>query len=131
VFFNGEAMWLEGPADAWFEPETRAAIRRCYGILRKHCDAFTTLEPVPLVPTELGGVYANAFPTEGETVYTLYNSRHRTVRGEVLRIPHRPGTTYHDAWHDRPAKFRLDGPDAVITLEIGPHGAGCAVDEAN
>jgi hypothetical protein len=129
VFFNGEAIWLEGPADQWFEPETREAIRCCYRVLRKHKDAFTSLEPVPLVPTELGGVWANKFPVEGKTVYTLYNARHRTVRGEVLRVPHREGASYYDEWHQRPATARIDGEEAVLSTQVGPHDVGCLVVE--
>jgi hypothetical protein len=125
VFFNGEAIWLEGPATEWFEPETRATIRRCYAILRKHRDAFTSLEPVPLVPTEAGGVFANAFPTKKKTVYTLYNVRRSTVRGEMLRLPHRPGNTYYDEWRQRPADVRIEGAMAVIRLELGPCDVGC------
>lgn len=127
VFFGGEAIWLEGPAAEWFEPETREEIRRCYGILREHRDAFTSLEPEPLVPTEMGGVYANRFPAPGKTVYTLYNARRRTVRGPVLRIAHREGAAYFDAWAGRPAKVTRDGPDDLIHAELGPHGAGCVV----
>ncbi|MBM4034442.1 MAG: hypothetical protein FJ291_22075 [Planctomycetes bacterium] len=128
VFFNGEAIWLEGPPD-WFEPETREAIRRCYRVLRKHKDAFTSLEPVPLVPTEMGGVWANKFPVAGKTVYTLYNARHRTVRGEVLRVPYETGATYHDEWRERPAAIRREGNHAIISLELGPNDVGCLVVE--
>ena len=127
VFFNGEAIWLEGPAKTWFRPATRQAIRRCYAILRKHRDAFTTPRPIPLVATEIGGVFANAFPTAHKTVYTFYNSRHRTVRGEVLRIPHRQGATYYDEWHARPATVRRDAGDAIIALDLGPHDVACLV----
>lgn len=127
IFFNGEAIWLEGKADEWFEPETRAAIRRCYRILHEHADAFTTLQPVPLVPTEAGGLYANEFPVEGKTVYTLYNTRHRTLRGPALRMPHSDGAAYHDAWNDRAAVVHRDGADDVIHLEVGPLDVGCVV----
>ena len=129
VFFNGEAIWLEGPATEWFEPETRATIRRCYAILHEHRDAFTSLEPVPLVPTELGGVFANAFPARGKTVYTLYNARRTTVRGGVLRVPHDAGARYIDAWHERSATVRIEGSTAVVQLEIGPCDVGCLVVE--
>lgn len=131
VFFNGEAIWLEGPAVEWFEPETRVAIRRCHQILRTHRDAFTTLQPAPLVPTEIGGVFANAFPAGNKTVYTLYNARHRTVRGEVLRVPHREGAAYYDAWHQCAAVVRRDGQDDVILLEIGPQDVGCVAVQTN
>jgi hypothetical protein len=125
VFFNGEALWIEGPAATWFEPETRAAIRRCYRILRKHRDAFTSLQPIPLVPTEMAGVFANAFPVQNRTVYTLYNSRHRTLRGPMLRIPYERGLSVYDEWHQCDATVRRSGSDAVIHLEIGPHDVGC------
>lgn len=127
VFFNGEAIWLEGPAAEWFEPATREAIRRCHAILRKHRDAFTSPEPEPLVPTEIGGVFANAFRVPGKTVYTFYNARHRTVRGDVLRVRETPGAAWHDAWGNRPATVRREGADAVVSLEIGPQDVGCLV----
>ena len=124
VFFNGEAIWLEGKADEWFEPETRAEVRRCHAILREHRDAFTTLAPEPLVPTERAGVYANRFPAAGKTVVTLYNARHRTVRGPVLRLPHREGATYYDAWHHRPAEVVRDGDDRRDPHGDRPAGGG-------
>jgi hypothetical protein len=127
VFFNGEAIWLEGPATEWFEPETREAIRHCYAILHKHRDAFTTLEPVPLVPTEQGGVYANAFATEGKTAYTFYNARRVTARGPVLRLPHRDGVTFEDEWHHRPARVERAGSEDIIWLVLGPCDVGCLV----
>jgi hypothetical protein len=129
VFFNGEALWLEGKADEWFKPRTRATIRKCYEILRRYREAFTTLKPVPLVPTEVGGVYANAFPSRRGTVYTFYNSRHHTVRGPVIRLPHRDGTRYIDAWQGRLAKTQRSDHEDLITLEIGPMSVGCLVVE--
>jgi hypothetical protein len=127
VFFNGEAIWLQGPAQQWFEPETLAEIRRCHAILAAHRDAFTTLRPEPLIGTEVGGAFANRFPVEGKTVYTLLNTRHRTVRGPILRLPHDPAAAYHDAWHDRPATVTRCGSWDLVSTELGPHGAGCIV----
>ncbi len=127
TFFNGEGIWLEGPADAWFTPETLAEIRTCHGILRRHRDAFTTDRPCPLVPTLAGCVFANHFPIEGKEVWTLYNARHRTVRGPLLRVAHRPGWRWHDAWHARSPDVRRDEPFDVITTDVGPHGVGCLV----
>ncbi len=129
VFFNGEALWLEGPAAEWFEPETRATIRRCHAVLRAHRDAFTSPAPIPLVPTEAGGVWANAFPAPGKTVYTLYNARHSTVRGELLRVPAQPGARLRDEWNGRPALFRREGGEAIVSLELGPNDVGCLVVE--
>lgn len=127
VFFNGEALWLQGPAQQWFAPGTLAEIRRCHALLTTYRDAFTSLEPEPLVATEMGGVFANRFPTASKTVYTLLNTRHRTLRGPMLRLPHDPTATYHDAWHDRPAHVTRAGDWDLIATELGPHGVGCIV----
>ncbi|MBM4046554.1 MAG: hypothetical protein FJ279_15695 [Planctomycetes bacterium] len=127
VFFNGEGIWLEGQADEWFAPETLATIRQCHAILREHKDAFTSDAPVPLVPTEAGGVFANFFPTAGKQVYTLYNSRHRTFIGEALRLRRVPGVRYHDAWNERPIEARRDGEFDVLSTTIAPQGVGCIV----
>lgn len=125
IFFNGEAMWIEGKPE-WFGENTRAAIRKCHKILRTYKDAFTSLDPEPLVPTEMGGVFANRFSADMETVYTLYNSRHRTVRGEALRVKRRPGAVFYtDVWNGRNLTPRRDGEYDVISVEIGPRDVGC------
>jgi hypothetical protein len=127
VFFNGEGLWLEGPATDWFAPATLAAIRKCHAILREHRDAFTSSAPVPLMPTEAGGVFANLFPAGGKRVFTFYNSRHRTFSGEVLRLPHAAGARYHDAWNGRDIQPRRDGSDDVLATTLEPLGVGCLV----
>jgi hypothetical protein len=131
VFFNGEGIWLEGPANEWFAPETLAEIRRCHAILREHRDAFTSDEPRPLVPTLAGNVFANYFPARGKEVWTLYNARHRTVRGEVLSVEHRPGWKWHDAWNNRSGEVRRDGAFDIVLTSLGPHGVGCVVRSAS
>ncbi len=128
VFFSGEGIWLEGLADKWFTPETRATIAKTHAILTKYADAFTSDSPTPLVPTLMGNVYANQFPASDShrlCVWTLYNANPRTVRGPVLRVPHLPNTKYLDAWRDQPANVKIEGDEAVISLELGPRDVGC------
>jgi len=127
TFFNGEGLWLEGTAQEWFAPETLAEIRKCHAILREHRDAFTSLEPLPLVATPASNVWANYFPAAGKEVWTLYNARHRTFRGPLLRAPHRDGWVWRDAWHGRPATVDRRGPEDVVETELGPMGVGCLV----
>ncbi len=127
AFFNGEGLWLEGPAEEWFEAQTRAEIRTCHAVLRRHKDAFTSDCPVPLVPVLMGGVCANYFPRQDKEVWTLYNSRHHTVRGEVLRTAHRSGWSWQDAFQDRAASVRTEEGYDVVTTAIGPQGVGCLV----
>jgi hypothetical protein len=129
VFFNGEGIWLEGPADEWFDARTRAAIRKCHALLREHRDAFTTDTPRPLIPTLAPGVFANAFPTRGKVVYTLYNARHRTFSGEVLSLDHRWWTTYRDAWNGQELRPEKRRGQRVLSVELGPRDVGCVVAE--
>ena len=129
VFFNGEGIWIEGPAEEWFRPETRAAIRACHGILRAHKDAFTSDEPVPLVETEMAGVYANLFPCPDgrKAVYTLYNARHRSVTGPVLAIPTRPNARYRDLWNGADVTPRRGNGHDVLELTLEPRDVGCVL----
>jgi len=127
IFFNGEGIWLEGVADEWFTPETRAFIARMNRVQREHRAAFTSLDPVPLVPTLNADVYANEFPAAEETVWTLYNAAWHTVRGELLAVEHRAGTAYRDVWNDHPLQPRIVDGRAYLTLELGPKDVGCVV----
>ena len=95
--------------------------------MRQHRDAFTTDHPTPLVPTLRGGVVANAFPAPGKTLYTLYNSGSRTVRGDLLEVPWEEGITCEDAWQGKPASLRHVGGTAVLGSELGPNDVGCLV----
>jgi hypothetical protein len=44
-------------------------------------------------------------------VYTFYNMRRRTVRGEVLRVPGGAATRWHDEWRQQPIAARIDRRD--------------------
>ena len=119
TFFNGEAIWLEGPAAAWFRPETLAAIRQCHAILREHRAVFSSPDVEPLVDTGAAGIFANAFRRDGRTIHTFYNARHRTFRGAVRLAP---GTAAaRDLWHGRD----LEATDGRAVVEIPPRGVGC------
>jgi len=122
----GDGIWLEGPVNAWFTPETREEIRRCYAVLREHRDAFTTDRPRCLVETEQRGVYANHFPTENKDVYTLYNARPHTVRGTVLRVPH-SNRSYMDAFTGQRIPVRQNGEFDELGYVLSPKGVGCIV----
>ncbi len=127
IFFNGEGIWLEGIAEDWFTPETRATIGKTHRILRRYRNAFTSLDAVPLIPTRHRDILANRFSAPNETAWTLYNAAYHTVRADVLAIDHVPGATYRDAWNDRPIQPTTRGNQDVISLELGPRDFGCIV----
>lgn len=129
IFFNGEGTWLEGPPDSWYNPELLAFIRKSHQVMTTYSDCFMSPNPIPLVPTGQKLVFANEFPSEKRTLWTLFNANYATVRGELLAVRHRPGARYYDAWNGREIKprFRKDG--AFLALELGPRDVGCVVQE--
>jgi hypothetical protein len=130
VFFNGEGIWLEGPlTERWFPTNACQVIAKTHGILRRYREAFCSLTPVPLVPTLAEGVYANQFPAAEGVVWTLYNAGKQPVRGDLLKVAHRPGAQYFDAWHERALTARIVGQEAFLETEIGAQDVGCIVQE--
>jgi hypothetical protein len=126
TFFNGEGIWLEGPAREWFRPRTLEAIRKTHAILRAHREAFTTLEPEPLVPTAARGIFANRFPGAREIVTTFWNSLPATYRGPVIVLPAAEARgPVRDLWNDRPCVTRATDGGVEVSLEIAPYGVGC------
>jgi hypothetical protein len=127
VFFNGDGFWLQGEPDFWWQPEALSVLRKCIAILREHADAFASDRCEPLVPTLVGGVFANKFEGKGKTVWTLYNANWRSVSDEILAVPHVSGARYIDAWNGVELKPRIVGKTAYLRLTLEPHGVGCVV----
>ncbi len=124
VLFNGEAIWLEGTADRWFAPETRAYIAKAHSVLRANKQCFTSDFPVPLVPTLVQGISANMFPErrdeQGKTCWTIYNTNYRTASGSLIRVRHLPGATYRDELTGQEVPAKITDGMATLSLEIGP-----------
>jgi hypothetical protein len=127
VFFNGDGFWIQDEPDFWWQPEALSVLRKCIAILREHADAFASDRCEPLVPTLVGGVFANKFEGKGKTVWTLYNANWRSVSDEILAVPHVSGARYIDAWNGVELKPRIVGKTAYLRLTLEPHGVGCVV----
>ena len=126
-FFNGEALFIV----TWRLYPTRAVelLQKCVGIQRAYKDCFTSDRPRPMVPTERADVFANEFPVKDRTVWTLYNARNTTVRGDVLEVAHKEGATYRDLWNDEPLTPTIRDGKALLSLKLDPQGLGCVVQE--
>jgi len=127
IFFNGEGIWLEGIAQDWFTKETLEFIRKMNNVIKAHVEAFTSLNPTPLIPVLFTDIYANEFAAENETVWTIYNARYSTVRGELLKVNHKEGATYYDAWNKEELIPRIKQGYAYLELELKPRDVGCIV----
>ena len=60
-------------------------------------------------------------------VWTLFNAQFRTYRGACLRVPHRPGTRYTDAFAAAPIQPHIQDGQATLSVTLGPRGVGCVV----
>ncbi len=125
LFFNGEGIddvgWL------LYDSRDLVRVRNWLGIQREFADCFASLRPEPLVSTEAGEVYANRFPGDGRTAWTLFNARFATYRGPVLSVDHRPGDAYYDAWNHKPLRPEIRNGRATISVGLDPQGLGCVV----
>jgi len=124
-FFNGDAEY----GVTWrLNPErVRHITNRGLAIQKRYLDCFTSDRPQPAIATERRGVYANCFPGQQRTLWTLWNARYQTVRGPVLAVEHHAGDRYLDAWNDRPLEPQIRGHQAVLAVELAPQGLGCIV----
>ncbi|MFV2066882.1 MAG: DUF6259 domain-containing protein [Pirellulales bacterium] len=125
LFFNGESVY----DTTWrlYAPRTLAMMNNSLAIKKRYGDCFTTDRPVPRVPTLQLGVYANQFPGQDRTAWTLYNARYTTVREPVIALDHTAGATYHDAWNDRPLSPHIADGKATVSVVLDPQGLGCIV----
>ena len=127
TFFNGEGLYLSGDVSL-FSPACLALIRKTHALLREHSAAFTSLEPTPLVSTLNSAVQANRFPARQSVVWTLLHTGASPIAGPVLRVPHRAGSRYLDAWNGRVLTPEITGDgNAVISLPLDAGGIGCVV----
>jgi hypothetical protein len=130
IFFNGEAFYSNG----WFllnDNVRKELMIKSIAIQKKYSDCFYSDNITPLIPTERAFIYANKFEGTDKTVYTLYNGRYNTVRGEVLAIEHNQGDKYYDAWNDKPILPQIIEGRAIITQKLNPQGLGCIVQYKN
>ena len=125
-FFNGEGFWLHGGTDD-YDPEAADFLRKAFAILNENEGAFCSDDIEALVPTVVPTVYANRFSAADRTVWTLFNARYHTFRGDCLRVPHTQGTHYVNAFTDQLIAASVDGGRATIPIELGARGVGCVI----
>lgn len=129
VFFNGEGLWIEGPLNnpKWFPKEVRALILKTHAILIANKNAFRSNSPIPGISTLDSCIYANYFPSSYRNVWTLYNISNEIYSGKVLRIPHKEGAVYYDAWNRNYIYPRTENGYDIVSLTISGKDVGCLV----
>ncbi|NQU42992.1 hypothetical protein HQ520_06890, partial [bacterium] len=128
-FFNGNGYYLVIAGNTYADEHARAFLEKVFRIQHAHADAFTSMDVEPLVRTEVPNLFANRFSMPEKTIWTLNNANFRTLRGPLLKVPHRSGARYRDLWNDRIIDAKVEEDTAVLTFEIGPRSVGCIVQE--
>ncbi len=126
-FFNGDGTWLGNGIPDGFSTDARDFLRKAFAILHEHRDAFTSPDVEPLIPTLRPTIYANRFTAGPKTVWTIFNGEYTTFRGDVLRVPHRAGAHYFDAFTGAEIKPKVSAGRATLALTLGPQAVGCIV----
>jgi len=133
AFFNGSGVlaWenVFGTWNPW-RAEDRATLRRMAPILRTFADLFASEAWDPFVPTLVAGVYANRWPGDGVTVWTLLNRAGRDLREAVIDTPAPEGARWFDLWRGVELSPRREGSRAVVSVELGPLGCVAMVTDA-
>ncbi len=127
LFFNGEAIY-----DSFWDNEESAGLDftvHAFKLKKKYADCFTSDTPETMIETLSPAICANKFPAENRTLYTIYNRAYTTYRGKALRVPHKPGNIYYDAWNECIIDADICGEWAELPLEVHAQQMGCVVIE--
>jgi len=130
IFFNGigynawENIW-----GIWnqFTPRDAETLRRIATIERQFAPAMTSMGWRPYERTLQAGVFASRFPASGSTLWTLVNRNEHDVDGEQIRLPHREGTRYFDAWNGVALEPRIEDERAVVAFPMEGAGFGAVL----
>ncbi|MBN2450646.1 MAG: hypothetical protein JXR77_09665 [Lentisphaeria bacterium] len=124
-FFNGEGYWLHGPTQETYCEEALVFLRDAFRVLHTYSDAFCSEDVEALAPTECPTVFANRFGSGDTVVWTLFNGGYSTYRGPVLRVRHRRGAVYRDAFTGAVIEPEVARGQALLRCTLAPRGVGC------
>ena len=124
-FFNGTAIY-----DSFWDIEESAGHAftiRAYELKKKYADCFTSDHPQTMIDTLTPVICANRYPGKKRTLYTLYNRGYNTFRGKFLRVPHKTGNSYYDAWNEHTLDVEIHDGYAELSITMDAMQMGCVV----
>ena len=75
--------------------------KRAGQLMEENSDAFASLSPEPIIPTNYSKVLANKFPVAAKTIYTVYNkSTTNYYDTAIMEVEHRAGFHYVELFED-------------------------------
>ncbi len=130
IFFNGTGYnsW-ENIWGLWnqFTPRDAAALRRIAHLYRNFPEPLVSAGWEPYAHACQHNVFASMFPTADVTLWTVVNRNEYGLEGDQLRVAHRDGRKYYDAWHGTELKPRLEAGQATLAFPIESRGFGAVL----
>lgn len=129
IFFNGigYTSW-ENVWGIWnqFTERDGEALRRIATIERQFPALMVSPAWQPYAMALQQNVFASMFPAHGLALWTVVNRNEYAVDGELLKVGHRAGTRYVDAWNGAPLDALVEGTgdDATATLAFAMEKRG-------
>ena len=131
-FFNGEGYYHqeevtpENPCRP-FTRKGQRLVKKIKTTLDEHYDAFTSVNPTPLIFTGNPDLYGNRFPANNKTkvVYTFYNPTWQTIK---IDFPiDETASSCRDLWNKKDLKITKADGKLTVPAEVGPRDVGCVV----
>ena len=72
-------------------------------------------------------VFASMFPTKTVTLWTVVNRNEYDLAGDQLRVAHRDGRKYYDAWNGKELKPRVQAGHATLAFPLESRGFGAVL----
>lgn len=130
IFFNGTGYnsW-ENIWGVWnqFTPRDAAALKRITHIYRHFPELPVSLDWEPYAFACQHNVFASMFPSKDVTLWTVVNRNEYEVSGDQLRVAHRPGRSYYDAWRGTKLKPELSDGHATLAFPLERRGFGAVL----
>lgn len=130
IFFNGigYTAW-ENVWGIWngFTERDAEALRHIAAIYREFAPLLVSPDWQPYAMALQQNVFASQFPGQGLCLWTVVNRNEYSVDGEMLKVAHVAGTRYFDAWHGQPLTARIEGDDAILSIDMEKRGFGAVL----
>ncbi|MGO4211534.1 formylglycine-generating enzyme family protein [Terriglobus sp. 2YAB30_2] len=131
AFFNG--VGFESWENVWgiwngLTPRDAETVRRLATMERALAPFLVSQGWQPYYPTETRGLFASFWPLNDDALWTLVNRSGYAMRENVLNVTNAPaGAKFYDVYHGTELTPRMHGKDALLSLEIEPHGYGAVL----
>jgi formylglycine-generating enzyme required for sulfatase activity len=128
AWMNGSGMMVwENVFGQWmgWSQRDEAILRAMVSIQREFVSLFTGEDWVPLVRTEVSGVFASQWGQGDLRLWTLINRSDRELRGPLLTTEAEPGQEFCDLVTGRKALGSSTGSRRVLAGKISARGIGC------